>query len=300
MDTSRTARAFLGLNAAFSLLTGIVLLLAAEPVAGRLFAEAAGWQVPVLRALGAGLVVFAAGVALAATDRHVTRAQVYFVLVLDASWIAGSAVLLLVSGDLFSAFGRWSVVAVAGAVAIFALGQYVGARRLVEVPSRGAVTVRKGLIRAHVSRSVDAPAKVVWRVMTDHPRYADVADNLSKVEVVSGAGLGMERRCYGPKGEGWDETCDHYDEGRAFGFRVHTEAGDYPYPLSHVRGRWSVEPEGGGARFAIDIEVRFSGNRLVRLFFTALATRKFRTVLIDLAEGWALRMEREARAPAAA
>ena len=183
MDTSRTARAFLGLNAAFSLLTGIVLLLAAEPVAGRLFAEAAGWQVPVLRALGAGLVVFAAGVALAATDRHVTRAQVYFVSVLDAGWIAGSAVLLLVSGDLFSAFGRWSVVAVAGAVAIFALGQYVGARRLVEVPSRGAVTVRKGLIRAHVSRSVDAPAKVVWRVMTDHPRYADVADNLSKVEL---------------------------------------------------------------------------------------------------------------------
>jgi hypothetical protein len=131
--------------------------------------------------------------------------------------------------------------------------------------------------------------------MNDHPGYADVADNLSKVEVVNGEGVGVQRRCYGLKGENWLETCDLYDDGRAFGFRVHTGADDYPYPISDLHGEWSVEPNGAGSRFAISIEAAPKGNLLVQTLFKTAAKRQFKAVLVDLADAWADRMEREAR-----
>ena len=141
---------------------------------------------------------------------------------------------------------------------------------------------------------MNAPEEVVWRVMNDHPGYATVADNISKVEVVKGDGMGMQRKCYGPNGESWLETCNLYEHGRAYGFRVHTDADDYPYPISDLRGEWSLERNGAGSTFTIKIKAAVKGNFLVRAMFKMAAKRQFKVVLMDLADAWAVRMEREA------
>lgn len=296
MDTTKTARLFLGLNAAFSLLIGIDLVLAPAIAAELIFLEPAEWQTLVLRILGAGLIVFALDLSLMATDRFTTRGKVLFISALDLGWVLGSAVLLIFASQLFSGTGIAAIAVVAAFVAAFALGQAIGAQKIVAPLSEASVRSTGEKLLARVSRTVDAPRDVVWQVMTDHPRYADVADNISKVEVVAGNGEGMQRRCYGLKGENWLETCTLFNEGHAFGFRIHTEAEDYPYPISKLHGEWSVVPTAHGSRFTINIEATPKGNLLARTLFKAVAKRQFRKVLADLADAWATRMEREAKA----
>lgn len=296
MKTAKTARRFLTMNAIVSLLVGADFLLAPSYAAGLLFAEPADWQRPALMMLGGGLILFGLDLVLMARSRFLSKTLVLVISAMDAGWVAASAGVLLVYGSVFTPFGQAAIVVVACFVAIFAVGQAIGARRIEPPLSNASVTLSNGKILAAVDRLVDAPQDVVWRVMSDHPGYADVADNLSKVEVVKGDGPGMQRRCYGPKGESWLETCDLYEEGRAFGFRVHTDAADYPYPLSDLHGRWSVARHGIGSKFAIRIEARPRGGLLVRTLFKAMAKRKFKIVLADLADAWAERMEREARA----
>ncbi|MEM0949057.1 MAG: SRPBCC family protein [Pseudomonadota bacterium] len=130
--------------------------------------------------------------------------------------------------------------------------------------------------------------------MSNHAGYADVANNLSEVDIVAGEGLGMQRRCYGPKGENWLETCNLFESGQAYGFKVHTEAEDYRYPLSDLQGEWSVEPMQTGSKFTVRLEATLKGNAIGQAALRALAKRKYRAVLADLADGWAARMERAA------
>lgn len=296
MDHTKTARLFLGLNAAFSLLIGADLLIAAGTAAQILFAEPAAWHVMALRILGLGLILFGIDLFLMATNRFVTRQQVMLISAMDVGWILGSALLLVFAGSHFSGAGTGIIVGVALFVAAFAIGQYIGAGKIIPPKSRASVRSSGGKLLATVTRTVNAPGEAVWRVMTDHPSYADVADNISRVEVVSGKGLGMQRRCYGPKGENWLETCDLYEDGRAYGFRIHTEAEDYPYPISQLHGQWSVARNEKGSEFSIDIEATPKGNFLTQTLFKSAAKRQFKTILVDLADAWADRMEREARA----
>ncbi|MEQ8403131.1 MAG: SRPBCC family protein [Silicimonas sp.] len=296
MANAKTVRTFLGLNALFSLSVGAGFLIAPGPLADALFAEPAEWQPIVLRILAVGLILFGSGLAVIARNRFLTASQVKFISVMDFGWILASVLLLIVGGHVFTDLGQATVMAVAGIVAVFAVGQLVGAQRIVPPLSQASVTTSGGKIMAAVSRTVNAPADVVWRVMNDHPGYADVAGNLSRVEVVTGGGLGMQRRCYGPKGENWLETCDLYEDGHAFGFRIHTEAEDYPYPMSDLQGKWSVEDNGNRSKFAILIEAEPKGNLMTQTLFKMAAKRQFKVILIDLADAWAARMEREARA----
>ena len=84
--------------------------------------------------------------------------------------------------------------------------------------------VEDGKLHKTAFRIVPLEPEVAWQVMIDHEGYADVAYNLSKVEVVSGRGLGMCRRCYDTSGRGWGETCTLWEEGRAYAFSVDTHA----------------------------------------------------------------------------
>ena len=294
--STTTARTFLGLNAAFSALSGAALIILPGTLSQVMFTGPADWAPLGLRLLGVGLVIFALDLAFMATNRFVSKAEVMLIVLADIGWLLASAAVVMFDGHLFTETGVLVVAGVAAFVAVFAAGQYFGARGIVEPASRVTIQSSDGVLLAKVKRAVRAPASTVWDVMTDHPGYADVASNISKVEVLSGDGLGMKRRCFGPRGENWSETCDLFEEGRSYGFKIHTEAPDYPYPISDLTGRWSVEPEGSGATFSIDIEARPKGGFLSRALFSAAAKRQFKTILIDLADAWSDRMEREARA----
>lgn len=295
MENSKTARAFLALNAAFSLLIGAVFLIAAGFAADKLFVDLASWKTLSIRTLGFGLIIFGLDLIFMSTNRFVTKGQILLISIMDVGWVLGSAFLFATYGNLFSGFGKVTIVVVAICVTVFALGQYLGALTISERLSQATVTYEDGKIQAKVSRAVNAGSDVVWRVMNDHAGYADVAENITKVEVVEGDGIGMQRRCYGPKGENWLETCDLFEDGRAFGFCIHTEAEDYPYPISELHGKWSVEDHGVGSKFVINIEATPKGSVLVQTLFRLAGKRQFRATLADLADAWAARMEREVR-----
>ena len=293
MPASKTVRIVLAMNAAFSLIVGIDLLFTAGSTAQILFADMADWQTIALRVLGIGLLIFALDIFYMASNQFISKREVQLISLMDIGWVIGSVVLLIVYGYIFTNLGTILIEVVAVLVAGFAVAQFFGASRIVPPKSRVDVRAVGEKLHASVKRIVNAPVDTVWSVMTDHPGYADVASNISKVEVLSGNGIGMQRRCYGPKGETWRETCDVFEEGKAFGFNIHTEADDYPYPISDLRGRWSVEPKGAGSEFSIDIEARPKGGFLMQTLFKIAAKRQFKTVLIDLADGWSDRMEKE-------
>ncbi|NNK67406.1 MAG: SRPBCC family protein [Rhodobacteraceae bacterium] len=282
------------MNSAFSLLTAAPLLFAAGMVAPMLIANPVDWAAWGLRGLGVGLVGFAAIVYSLSAYKFVSRAMVNEIVFLDIGWVIGSIVIVVFFGEILTASGTLVVGAVAVVVAFFAVSQFVSAARIEKPVPVARVVSKDGKLHATVKRTVRAPSEVVWAVMTDHPAYADVADNIAKVEVLSGDGLGMKRRCYGPKGENWEETCDLYEPGRAYGFRIHTEAEDYPYPFAELTGRWRVEAHPVGSEFHIEIVATLKGNGFSKWLFATAAKPQFKTILIDLADAWAARMEREA------
>ncbi len=295
MSTLPAARIFLGLNAAFSVISGLALLFVSSSIAQMMFTDPGDWKATILLGLGIGLLVFALDLVMLATNPYVSKSEVMLIVIADIGWIAVSAVLILFFGDLFTSNGILAISVVATFVALFAIGQFVGAQKI--VPPVPHVDFRRegGGLVATVKRKVNAPVETVWDVMNDHPGYADVASNIAKVEVLSGDGVGMKRRCYGPKGENWEETCDRFEDGRAYGFRIHTEAQDYPYPFADLRGLWSVEPSGSGSEFSIEIAVKPKGNIILRSLFAPTAIWKFKPILVDLADAWAARMESKSK-----
>jgi polyketide cyclase/dehydrase/lipid transport protein len=295
MSPTKTARTFLGLNTGFSILCSLTLLLFPEFFSKLMFHDPASWVPLALQILAGGLFLFALSLVLPVTNRYVSQAEVMLIVALDLVWIAASAAFVIFGYEWLTMSGIAIIEAVAVFVGIFALGQFLGARKIQPPLSRASVTAGEGFITASVRRAVTASPATVWKVMNDHPGYADVAENLTKVEVVSGEGKGMLRRCYGSKGESWTETCNTFEDGKSYGFNVHTDAPDYPYPIKDLKGHWSVTPFENGAEFAINITATPKGNFLTRTLFMTVARLKFRAVLIDLADAWSDRMEREAR-----
>ncbi len=295
MSRSATARIFLKLNSQFSALNGLALLLAAGLIVPVLFTQPLDWAAFGLRGLGVGLLGFAAVLYVLSKNKFVSRAAVTEIACLDALWVVGSVILIAFFDGIFTVTGYFVVTVVAMVVAFFAIAQGAAAARITRPIPVARVTIEDGALYARVKRAVQAPTSVVWDVMTDHPAYADVADNIAKVEVLSGDGLGMKRRCYGPKGENWEETCDLFEPGHRYGFRIHTEAKDYPYPFSQLSGRWTVEEHPNGSEFDIEIVAVLKGNTLSKWIFSRMAQPQFTGILIDLADAWAERMEREAR-----
>ncbi|MEM9834643.1 MAG: SRPBCC family protein [Bacteroidota bacterium] len=85
-----------------------------------------------------------------------------------------------------------------------------------------------------------------WQVISDVANYHKVAPNIDGVEVVSGEGKGMIRRC--SHGEDhWTETCSLWVPEQVYSFEVDTHAHNYPYPFKSLRGQWEVESSGQSA-----------------------------------------------------
>lgn len=111
-------------NAGFSTLCGLILLLAGGALEPELGAPALA-----LRAVGLLLLPFALGLGLNARRATPRRGEAWLAVALDLGWVLGSVLLIL--GELWplTVAGRWSVIGVAGVVALFAVLQALGLRR---------------------------------------------------------------------------------------------------------------------------------------------------------------------------
>ena len=263
-------------NAGFSAIAAIACLLAAEAVADTILAP--GVSVFGLSAaelvfeLGILLLAFAGGVAVIATRRLLRRGWVWAVIAADVLWVLDSGLLLALFPDFLTPAGFGIAAGCAGLVALFAIDQTIGLAMLYQGASR--ITVTRSGDRMTLTAGITTaalPARV-WQVMSDQEGYADVADNIGKVEIVEGRGAGMIRQCSDNDGKSWRETCTLWDEGRAFAFRVHTEAADYPYPIAELTGTWSLAPvEHGRTEIRMDFEIRARPGIVNRMLFLMMA-----------------------------
>ena len=281
-------------NAGVSAISALACLLAAEAVANTIFAPGLSLfglsAVELVFELGILLLAFAGCVALIATRRVLRRGWVWAVIAADALWVLDSWLLLAIFPDVLTPAGFGIVAGCAGLVALFAIDQLIGLATLYQGASR--ITVARSGDRMTPTAGITTsalPARV-WQVMSDQEGYADVADNIGKVEIVEGRGAGMIRQCSDTDGKSWRETCTLWDEGRAFAFRVHTEAEDYPYPIAELTGKWSLAPAGHGTAIRMDFEIRAKPGLANGLLFRLMAA-PFAKICDRLLQRWVGIME---------
>lgn len=282
-------------NVVFSTLCACVLVFATDWTATTLFVADAAWLgIPLRRfalLLGLGLFVFAGLVAWIASARMTSRGAVKAIVGADILWVVFTFALLPLSGSVLTAAGFWSASIVALIVLVFATEQAIGLMMLYQGKSELKVSSNGRTLHFRLSLPIDAPTQNAWRVMTDHEAYADVADNLTRVEVVQGDAKGMRRRCYGTEGEVWTEDAHVWEDGKRYGFTVNTDAPDYPYPLECLAAVWSVKPDGANrsvVSMAFDVTPQASLKGAVFMF---LSTAMFPKVIDRLLGRWATRIE---------
>lgn len=111
-------------DAATTAACALLFVLAAGPLEGLL-----GLPAALLRAAGAVLIPFAAFLALLALRETVSRPAIWAVILVNATWVADSVLLLFSGWVQPTPAGTTLVVAQAVAVAMYAELQYMGLKR---------------------------------------------------------------------------------------------------------------------------------------------------------------------------
>ena len=125
-EPSWLLRRTLQADALSSGITGAAMALAAGPVAQLLGLSA---TLPVA-VIGVDLLLFAAWVGYEATRPVLRARRAWVILAVNIVWVLASAAVLLFDPFGLSTIGKWAVAAVADAVALFALAEYIGLRRI--------------------------------------------------------------------------------------------------------------------------------------------------------------------------
>ncbi len=122
----RLLRRVLQANLIFSGLSGLVLTVDAGPLS-RWLGIPAAW---VLVAIGIGLLGFAWELFYVARQNPLNLRLANAILFIDVAWVVGSALLLFTGWVPLTGVGWWAVLVVADAVALLAILEYVGIRRV--------------------------------------------------------------------------------------------------------------------------------------------------------------------------
>ena len=125
----RLLRIALRCNAAFSTVCAAVALLFAEPLAATFGLPGAA----ALQGLGVQLLVFALFLVWLAARPRIPTGLALAVIVADLLWVAGTVP--VVWGDLLTRTGDWVALGVADVVALFAVLQMFGLRRVRAAPA---------------------------------------------------------------------------------------------------------------------------------------------------------------------
>lgn len=136
------------------------------------------------------------------------------------------------------------------------------------------------------SRPMDAPADVVWDVITDPAVYEAVAPNLTAVDVLDGHGEGMVRRCVDTRGNAWTETCRYWTPGRAFGVAVDVENSDFHRRLfTSFEGHWELDEREDDVLVTIrfDFETRYGP---LGWLVSAYLARAAPSIVDGIFDGW--------------
>ena len=113
-------------NAAFSAISGLSFILFA-----RTFSNFLGWSnIWILPAIGIGLLGFAFIVYQSAKSPRLSSSRISSILTADIAWVILSVFILITNIVPLTLEGKWAVGILADIVAIFALLEYLGLRRI--------------------------------------------------------------------------------------------------------------------------------------------------------------------------
>jgi hypothetical protein len=259
---TRPLRAALIANAVFSLASAALLILFPALVGNWLGVH----YPPLLIAIGAGLVVFAADLLHQASRPRMASWRALYASAADFAWVAGSLLLVIVLPGLLSSGGVALVLAIAVVVLVFGCWQLAAAGRLHRLPD-GRHYRHCLMVRA------DAPADAMWRVIGDLGNIARHMPSLRRSvlrgEVASGPGA--VRECEDLRGRRWGEECTTYREGQRFDVRFLCDEPGFPFPASTMNGGWAVQPDGNGSIITVWWELAPKPRLLAPLLLPLLA-----------------------------
>lgn len=139
-------------------------------------------------------------------------------------------------------------------------------------------------------RKINAPADVVWAVMSDVANYHQYATNLSRIDMLDNDT--RARRCYDNKGKGWNESCVLWQAQHVYSYVVDTSVPDYPYPLKSLQGTWRMEPQADGVLVKMQFEV--TPQALMGKMMLWVGARSFQKGMVDLMDQWEAEMLKRA------
>jgi len=267
-------RLALNSNAIFSIFTGTVLILF-PTYTSNLFGIQ---QISPFWILGILLVLFGLFVFLLSRKKPIPLAPALVITSLDVLWVIGSAGLLLFNPFAISLTGNIIMGSVAFIVLVFAIGQSSGLSAIDSLPEKGSKKFR-------FEREVRAGSSAVWELVSDVSHYHHVAPNIDDVEILSGSGDGMVRKCKQGKNS-WTEKCINWIEGKEFSFLVNTSEPGYPFPLSFLQGTWKVEAlDKNHSKIVMFFEFKYK-KRMYNLLLHPFMAPQFKKIAEELLDNW--------------
>ncbi len=227
-------------NALFSTVSAFFLAFRAED----LVAPLGGVPTGALYLVAGLLLCFVAllGGAASQVSRPRPRFELSLVAVtLDALWVLGSIVALMLVGRQMSLAGVGLVVGVACVVALLTRLQWRGLSRSFAETDRRMRERRRTEHRVAISHEVGVPASRFWSVLADLESVSRYLPGLTESRVEGTAGVGARRTCVNERGEKWSEEVLDWKPGRSMSLRFVSEAPDFPYPLDPMVGGWQLE-----------------------------------------------------------
>ncbi|MEA1902362.1 MAG: hypothetical protein U9N56_02425 [Actinomycetota bacterium] len=118
-------RRSLAINGLFSIVSGLVSLVFADAIS-----DFMGIHPLVLRFVGVGVLIFGAAVYWFSRHDNIEPGFAWFTTIADLAWVIGTAVLIFSYPDLMSSGGNSLAGILAVAVLLFAIGQFVGLKKV--------------------------------------------------------------------------------------------------------------------------------------------------------------------------
>lgn len=217
----------LRLNAYFSLLSGILLIVFNRQIA-KLFDTSNNsvfWIVGIALIYFAGTILF--------EIKRLRPLAILWIIIQDFTWVATSFFILIVNPFDISKEGSGTIAIVALVVLFMGMTQAKALSKLDSLENKRSKHFK-------FERKVNATKQNAWKVISDVSNYHKVAPNIDDVKIISGKGNGMVRSCSHGK-DSWTETCTMWNEEKSYSFEVNTASPDYPYPFNFLKGTWEIE-----------------------------------------------------------
>jgi hypothetical protein len=112
-------------NAVFSDISGLVMLVAAKPLAAFLGLNNPGFMV----GMGIALLAWALILFWGSIQPDVPRWLAWLAIDGDLAWVVGSVIVLLLPAFSFSIAGKWTITIIADIVLVFAIWQFFALRK---------------------------------------------------------------------------------------------------------------------------------------------------------------------------